>query len=332
MKKSPKLVGKRKRSLSPKGSCKSPKIKMVGVGAVGCVTLPGLPCQKNGEFYPDLISKITDKKSADDEIYQGKRLSFADELISGIHNSLSARYKHGVYALDQCLVPKCPSIISAFNNATGPKCTAGKIGKDLNWIIHMEKANGDADILHRLKKVTRNGISNVSVWIKKLENILDGLLNIHKHNMFHLEMKPANMLWFGDKDFPEIVKMSDFGTSCSNTDSKFVKSQAFKVIWFNFPPSALLLANFFIKKKSISEKVLESHAVEIAKYSKEFKEMKYRKSVNELREDTKSFISQKKNLANVAESIDIYGFSLALFEFIRLSSGQLKNLLIEFCQ
>lgn len=326
---------RKKRVKQPKAFKKSPqkvqnpKIKIVGVGGYGCVTVPAIPCSINDYFYdPDIISKVTDKESASVEMNQAAKLIQIDTLISGIAGTKTARYKYGIYALNSCLFPVGnPYHVQAFRNATGKPCDIGTVDGSLNWIIHMERADGDVDIL-------RSVSLNTKVWIQKLENVLDGLLNMHKNKIYHFDMKPANMLFVGDKFAPTSIKISDFGETCSNTSREFKDSSAFNTIWFNFPPAAKILGEYFIKGKSINKNSISRHAIALKKYGKKYIECNYRRKPQELEEDIENFLKQDKKLEDLAQSVDIFGFSLALFYIIDREPLEPKvwNLIEQFCE
>ena len=305
-----------------------PKVKIIGVGGYGCVTLPAFPCNgKNPEDYNGLVSKVLDEDSSLKEFEEGKKFSSIDVLVSGKKDTLSARYKYGLYALDRCPFPvNDPFYNEAFKNATGKTCDIEtRMGK--KWIIHMEKADGDFSTFEG-KTLT---YSQIKMLMTQIKNILLGLINMHNHEMYHLDLKPENMLYLLSNIFDNIdIKIADFGTSCSLNDNDFKSSFPFQIVWYNFPPASHIIGYQLENEKSALDVKYKKAETE---YKKVFKSIDERYTANQMKEDVTQFFKENKGWHDLGCAVDIFGFAIAIKYFEKMMTNQNTKVLIrEFCK
>jgi len=328
-----------------------PKTK-IGEGSYGCLFLPAFPCEDHDEEeYEGLVSKVLTRSEAKNEFEISKILKLIDVLISGVSGTLSARYKYGVYALDQCHFPLSdPRQIDAFN--TTRKTCKGSLFKKgdeepYDYVIHMEKADGDLEYaFHKKKILSRLPKLNLNIWIDGLLNILNGLENMHKFNVYHFDLKLGNTLYFGNIEAPTSCKIIDFGMSrhikplTTFFDMYINKKETplqFILPWnYHLPCAPLIfIKKMFEEKGGVSEKdskVLVDETVSIWEfYEKNLINGNYYNFVKHLSKETilhsLYYYKNKESVLDLAKSCDLYGFVLlldSLYE-IPMDSEENKN-------
>lgn len=306
--------------------------RLIGQGTYGCITYPAFPCDGHVEQeYAGLVSKVLSAKESKQEIEQGARLSGIDTLIAGAAGTLSARFKYGVYALNRCRFPfrDVQEVESWKTTANGP-CLAGN-GRleSLGWIVHMEQAGGDCDTIEALP--ARNDV--VNNWLVALRNALEGLANMHAHGVFHLDVKPQNMLWFGDELAPTSIKLNDFGLTMRGDDPKLDQSYALTLPWWNFPPSACIAAAL-LKPGTLEEK-------KDAALDKYVESTEYHRTRNDRFVNSVAAINYLPRgiridaylgtLQDLCASVDVFGFALTLDYLFRIACPSVKALIKGFC-
>lgn len=193
--------------------------KVLGEGTFGCVFTPAFPCEgHNANEYIGLVSKVTNEIEAKKELEISTFLKNIDELESGTIGTLSERYKYGVYALDECHFPvKDPhELYTYFYPGSIKKCS-----KDINnfqYLTHMESATNNVSYAFQQKSLDggilvwgENGTANLLSWIHCFENIVKGLRNMNRNNVFHFDLSSNNVLYFGNVLNPITCKLNDFG-------------------------------------------------------------------------------------------------------------------------
>jgi hypothetical protein len=196
--------------------------RVLGEGTYGCVFTPAFPCEgHNADEYIGLVSKVTNEKEAKNELEISTFLKSIDELESGKAGELSERYKYGVYALDQCHFPVNDphELYTYFYPGSIKKCT-----KDINnfqYLTHMESATNN--VTYAFQQTLSNGVliwgengtANLLSWIHCFENIVKGLRNMNRNNVFHFDLSGNNVLFFGNVLDPITCKLNDFGMTKS---------------------------------------------------------------------------------------------------------------------
>ena len=302
--------------------------RIIGQGTYGCVTLPSIPCEGFDEmYYEGLVSKVLNETESKKELNEGKSLSQIDTLISGERDTLTARFRFGVYALDRCSFPLLDeSEIQSFDSASNGPCRAGK-ARALGFVVHMERAEADCSKIHSIVQA-----STSMQWLRALKNALDGLANMHKHNFYHFDVKPQNMLYFLDDDKSvKTIKINDFGLTCSLDNPLFRESIAFFTPWFNFPPAATIVASKVMYNNVNLEKAIKDATV-------------YFDSENDTIDCINQDVYTKGGILRSAEQwngsmskhelasrIDLYGFAMTLDNLYNKVSDDLKPLVSNFC-
>ena len=318
---------------------RNPKVKIIGVGTYGCVTIPSFPCSSNEslKINDELISKVLDKESALLEMKEAKFLSKIDILVKGEENTKTARYKYGVYALSMCKFPVGkPYHVEAFKNATGIVCDIGTVDGDLNYIVHMERANGDCSVFEKLNKTFLLQLDHLTkpvekLLLSKLKNVLNGLINMHSYKVYHLDVKVQNMLYFLT-DNNMTIKLADFGATSHLNGKNFKDSHPFHVQWFNFPPASYLVGYYFLNKKTFPTNTMFTKAEK--GYQKIYNNLiiKERKYKEDMFEDVDLFISQGKTFEDLACAVDMFGFATAVKFFEKYTKNkETKKLIHDFC-
>ena len=249
--------------------------KIIGEGTYGCIASPALPCAlTKDEDFVGLVSKLLSPEEAEKEFNEGARLASIDQLVSpeSTRRTIKARYRFGVYAINACSASKDATEVRAWQEAVQhfkktQKQTQCDV-EDRTELVHMEAAQGDVSLLKHAAPTALKTF--VAPWLRALQNALLGLVNMHVHHMFHFDVKPANMLWFGRIDAPLTVKLTDFGTTASSNDKGFRNALAFYVPWFNFAPCLCVAyamhsetqtpSHFESKQEWISDATLETVA------------------------------------------------------------------------
>lgn len=121
-----------------------------------------------------------------------------------------------MYALDECHFPiRNADEIYSYFYPDGKKCN-----KDLNtyqYLTHMEAATNN--VTYAFRSISnadgsywgKFGITNPRAWTLCFENILLGLRNLHRNNVYHFDFSSNNALFFGDIENPKGCKLNDFG-------------------------------------------------------------------------------------------------------------------------
>ena len=338
----------------------------IGEGTFGCLFLPPFPCENHDESeYEGLVSKVLTLEEARNEFEIAKKLKSIDILESGTFGELNARYKYGVYALDMCHFPlNDPRQIEAFYNVKKP-CKGKLIKKSMgeeepyDYIVHMEKAEGDLFYAFIQKNILKNCKKiEIKNWIKCLKNVLMGLENMHKHNIYHFDIKEGNTLFFGTLKKPITCKLIDFGLTQEIKSSTFLSIKkwnipiAFSEPWSYYLPCAPLLRSKMelIEKygEELGQKILnqEEYIIEIQKkidflydfykenlindkryyftyyLKKEFPSNDF--LLDSLKTTYKKYNGTPQDLA---QSVDLYGFALLLDSFYSVENETITSLL-----
>jgi serine/threonine protein kinase len=202
--------------------------RKIGEGSYGCLFYPAFPCEGHDESeYINLVSKVLTKEEAENEFKMGEILKQNDILVSGNAGQLNAKYKYGVYALDNCHFPlEQPLEVSTFLKPIQGKECKGRPDKPnlqgniYDYVVHMEMAQGDVYSAFEKDRILRDPDVSLLDWINSLENVLDGLHTMHTNHIYHFDLNSKNVLYFGNKIKPETCKLIDFGLTIQiNTPS-----------------------------------------------------------------------------------------------------------------
>lgn len=312
--------------------------KIIGEGTYGCIASPALPCAlTKDEDFVGLVSKLLSPEEAEKEFNEGARLASIDQLVSpeSTRRTIKARYRFGVYAINACSASKDATEVRAWQEAVQhfkktQKQTQCDV-EDRTELVHMEAAQGDVSLLKHAAPTALKTF--VAPWLRALQNALLGLVNMHVHHMFHFDVKPANMLWFGRIDAPLTVKLTDFGTTASSSDKGFRNALAFYVPWFNFAPCLCVAyamhsetqtpSHFESKQEWISDATLETVATwKQSSLLSEAQKAREAPTWANLRAFTEfglianaATAAQRMSIEEMAAANDVFGFALALALF-----------------
>ena len=179
--------------------------KLIGKGSYGSVFgNPRLPCiDETHEEVKDVneISKVFKNKS---EEYQSKMI--LERNIRDVDIN-----EYFVLPIKQCEINR-----EEFNLHYNDEWKQGEFIDEFlnNEMIVYPKALNDL-----------NNYNNIITWkdfknhLKKLKNILDGIILLHNNNLVHLDIKPANILNIDDKY--KIADISDIGSIDFNNPDHF---------------------------------------------------------------------------------------------------------------
>ncbi len=184
-------MAKTKRSKKQKGG------KYVGQGTYGCgFKSPALPC-KNRERPYNTLSKLVQQETADEE-----------EVVNEQFRILDPEKKYFLSSTERCEFN--PANFQVTNEKEKCSLMFPPPGKEVEimdpYLIQMPEGGRDLEQITIIP-------SDVIPFFESLENLFDGLDKAHKKSIFHMDVKPPNMVSKKLPDGKFHTRFIDFGLS-----------------------------------------------------------------------------------------------------------------------
>ena len=304
--------------------------KIIAKGSIGKIVYPSL---FTGSRL--LVSKIAIEADVIDEYKFGRHvINEIEEKEDGygdcetflVDKKVYRRYRFGVYGLnyEPLLAYSTRMQKRRWDNLIEKSPDLCNIDPMASYLMHMEKADGDVHSL--LEQCTPKTLFAA---LLALRNVAIGLTKLHDAQIYHFDVKPSNILFFGSLKNPETMKIGDFGLAHKIDDGDIWNAASLQFPWHNFPPWASYIALFY-QGGSQYELAQKEHDIRIffekpesERFSCVDEELYMRMQI-----DIAPFLQDP---ALLFCAVDIYGLALCLHRIYWLAPLRVRSHIEQFC-
>ena len=224
---------------------------IIGTGSYGCVFKPPIKC-KNRTRKKKGISKLMTKENGLTEMMISK------DIVKRI-NVIPKHNKYFIVSNNFCVPDK---LTNKDNKQMQRHCEEDLVDKYKSGetlIIHNQPYGGKN--LHIIVKESSNGTENMklstlkNITLKLKDLILNGIIPLHKMNVYHTDIKPQNLVWNS-----KTIKLIDWGLATIN-----IPETDYNVMHFNRPYESILLE----LSNGVSEDEIDEHIMNYVNKNKE---------------------------------------------------------------
>lgn len=205
---------------------------LLGEGGYGCVFLPEIPCVHDVEY---LNPRSTGTQVS--KIFTYTDASFTREV--DVARKIKEWDSTGEYFLLPTKACKTtPALVK--KNREVKKCEGFKDVEKNRYINQMVMPYGGVDVYTFLRDYYFHNHRKfpLAVWIRLLENVLEGLVVLKKHKITHMDIKAENTIFDGKK-----IKLFDFGLAKPFHDVyTHMNVRRLSNHYFVYPPEFLMVA------------------------------------------------------------------------------------------
>lgn len=290
-------------------------------GSFGCTFDGPLPMKgvDSSTYAGNYIGKVMSAKNAEEEYEQVKILKETDLL-----------QKFGIYGRKP--MPLNEKCVARYNLSELNRCKLYREHMHSPMQIVMKKGDSDlASLFHIQNEYVRNKSSGVSAKALLLHdlfaarNLFQGLAVYHAANVIHADIKPLNVVYEGDTEFPLRFKFIDFGIA--TTTKKIMDDYTpitFQADYYTYQP--LVIPFIFNESWDLyNEHMVEFANEERARNVQQFGiEQKYiSHSQTAMRNDIKRALAASRHDGRhddvrvaMAKAADVYGVAAIVYEFL----------------
>ena len=228
----------------------------IASGGFGCVFKPSIKC-KNKKTKKNHVSKLMISKWADLEINDSK--IFLNDIKNIKNNN-----NYFIIPKDVCLPDKLKdedkvNFDNKCNNLIQTNITSNNVNKNLKNLKIIQLPDGGHDLGNYFENNFIDGKRFIIINNKLIKLLLFGIVKINDKNIYHFDIKSANVLIKEDT-----IRLIDWGLSLKVTSKFIPKSIKYRPLHYNMPFSIILLndevvlyINAFLKKNRTLNQIID---------------------------------------------------------------------------